>query len=105
MSYRILKLIYLSLVGKWMQIYTQNNLSKKSDYIVRNLHHIGLKMKLMDEFGPHLPPTTDFEIGYFPERQSTKYWLTCQEDLNNMNKCAEKTKRNYDVMVQCKVSS
>ena len=49
-------------------------------------------MKLMDEFGPLLPPTTDFQIGYFSGRQSTKYWLMCQEDLDNMNKCVEKIK-------------
>ena len=67
---------------------------------MRDLHHflgkfesiVGLKMKLMDEFGPLLPPTTDFQIGYFSGRQSTKYWLMCQEDLDNMNRCVDKTK-------------
>ena len=49
-------------------------------------------MKLMDEFGPLLPPTTDFQIGFFSGRQSTKYWLMCQKDLDNMNKCVEKIK-------------
>ena len=53
---------------------------------------VGLKMKLMDEFGPLLPPTTDFQIGYFSGRQSTKYWLMCQEDIDNMNRCVDKTK-------------
>ena len=67
---------------------------------MRDLHHfsgkfqsiIGLKMKLMDEFGVLLPATTDFQIGYFMGKQSTKYWLMCQEDLENMNRCVEDTK-------------
>ena len=62
---------------------------------MRDLHHftgkfesiMELKMKLMDEFGALLPPTTDFQIGRFWDRQSTKYWLMCQKDLDNMNKC------------------
>ena len=58
---------------------------------MRDLHHfsgkfesiVSLRMKLMDEFGALLPPTTDFQIRYFSGRQSTKYWLMCQEDLDN----------------------
>ena len=49
-----------------------------------------MKMKLMDEFGTLLPPTTDFQIGYFSGKQSTKYWIMCQEDLDSLNKLVEK---------------
>ena len=38
----------------------------------------------MDEFRVLLPATTDFQIGYFMGNQSTKYWLMCQEDLENV---------------------
>ena len=67
---------------------------------MRDLHHfsgksesiVSLILKLIDKFGPLLSPTTDFQIGYFSGRQSTKYWLICQEDLDNMNWCVDKTK-------------
>lgn len=44
-----------------------------------------LKLKLMDEFGGLVPATTDFQVGYFHGKQSTKYWLMCQDDLEMMN--------------------
>ena len=74
---------------------------------MRDLHHfrgkfdsvVGMKMKLMDEFGALLPPTTDFQIGYFSGRQSTKYWIMCQEDLDSLNKLAEISKGS--VMLWC----
>ena len=58
------------------------NPNKKSEFIlVRDLHHfhgifdsvLVMKMKLMDTFGALLPPTTEFQIGYFSGKQSTKY--------------------------------
>lgn len=58
----------------------------------------------MDEFGPLLPPTTDFQIGYFGGRQSTKYWLMCQEDLDNMNKYVDKTKGSMMLWCDAKPS-
>ena len=54
----------------------------------------------MGEFWPLLPPTPDFQIGYFLGRQ---YWLMCQEDLDNMNKCVEKTKGT--MMLWCNAKS
>ena len=75
---------------------------KKSDFIVRELHHFhgkfdsvtSLKLKLMDEFGELVPATTDFQIGYFRGKQSTKYWIMCQEDLDMMNDSLGKGKPN-----------
>ena len=72
---------------------------KKSDFIVRELHHFhgkfdsvtSLKLKLMDEFGELVPATTDFQIGYFRGKQSTKYWIMCQEDLDMIH-CEKETK-------------
>ena len=74
---------------------------------MRDLHHfhgkfdsvLGMKMKLMDTFGALLPPTTDFQIGYFSGKQSTKYWIMCQEDLDSLNKLVEK--RAGSVMLWC----
>ena len=62
-----------------------------------------MKIKLMDEFGSLLPPTTEFQLGYFFGKQSTKFWLMCQEDLNTMNKCVEKCKGS--VMLWCDARS
>ncbi len=42
---------------------------------------VDLKVKLMEEFENHVPPTTRFSVGYFEGRQSTKKWLVTQEDL------------------------
>ena len=76
------------------------NPNKKSDYIVRDLHcsHgkfdtlTETKINLMDEFGSLLPPKTEFQLGYFFGKQSTKFWLMCQEDLYTMNECVENLK-------------
>ena len=75
---------------------------KKSDFIMRELHHFhgkfdsvtSLKLKLMDEFGELVPATTDFQVGYFRGKQSTKYWIMCQEDLDMMNDSLRKGKPN-----------
>ena len=48
----------------------------------------------MDEFGELVPPTTDFQIGYFRGKQSTKYWVMCQDDLDMMNESLLKGKAN-----------
>jgi hypothetical protein len=62
-----------------------------------------MRIKLMDEFGSLLPPTTEFQLGYFFDKQSTKFWLMCQEDLNTMNKCIEKSKGS--IMLWCDARS
>lgn len=83
------------------------NPNKKSDFMVRDLHHvigkfdsiISLKLKIMDEFGELVPATTDFQIGYFRGKQSTKYWLMCQDDLEMMNESLQKG--NGKVVLWC----
>ena len=40
----------------------------------------------MDTFPDQVPPTMEFQIGYFAGKQSAKYWLMCQEDLELMYK-------------------
>ena len=45
-----------------------------------------MKLKLMDDFPGQVPSTMDFQIGYFMGRQSAKYWLMCQADLDSMYK-------------------
>lgn len=46
----------------------------------------------MEEFGSLLPETLDFKIGYICGKQSTKYWLMCQKDLENMNESLSNSK-------------
>ena len=83
------------------------NPNKRSDYIVRDVHRfhgkfdtiVEMKVKLMGEFESLLPPTTEFQLGYFFGKQSAKFWLMCQEDLNSMNEYIEKSKGS--VMLWC----
>ena len=58
-------------------------------------------MILMEEFGSLLPPTTEFHVGYIFGKQSTKFWLMCQEDIETMNKSIEKEKAKSSVMLWC----
>ena len=59
---------------------------------------------LMDQFGSLLPPTTDFQLGYFFfGKQSTKFWFLCQEDLNTINKCIKNVKGS--IMLWCDARS
>ena len=37
----------------------------------------------------------DFKVGYFFGKQSTKYWLMCQEDIETMNKNLTKSKGSF----------
>ena len=68
------------------------NPNKKSDFIVRTLHHFkgkfesipALKLKLMESFPDNVPPATDFQVGYLEGKQSSKRWLVCPEDLESM---------------------
>lgn len=57
----------------------------------------------MDEFDSLLPPTTEFQCGYFCGKQSTKYWLMCLADVDAMNKHVEKAKGS--VMLWCDARS
>ena len=49
------------------------NPDKRSDFIVRELYGFhsqfdsinSLKVKLMDQFSKYVPPTTEFQVGYF----------------------------------------
>lgn len=45
---------------------------------------IDLKVRLLDEFKEQVPPTTDFSIGYFTGRTTTKHWIYTEEDLHMM---------------------
>ena len=50
------------------------NPNKKSDYIVRDLHCFHGKFDtLMDEFGNLLPPTTEFQFGYFSANSQPRF--------------------------------
>jgi len=46
----------------------------------------------MNEFQNMLPESNDFKIGYVVGKQSTKYWLECEEDLGTMSKYLCSTK-------------
>ena len=70
------------------------NPEKKTDFIILEMHSyhdrfesVGvMKIRMMEEFSEHVPKTLEFNVGYFSGRQSAKYWLMCQEDLNGMYK-------------------
>ena len=80
-------MIYCAVVTYRLKIINPN---KKSDFVVRDVHHFGgkfttildVKEKIMEEFKDKLPETTDFKVGYFYGEQSTKHWIVTQEDLN-----------------------
>ena len=68
------------------------NPAKKTDIVVRDMRKFNgrfssvteMKVKLMEEFGDQIPPTTSFSLGYFAGRQSIKYWIYTEEDLRAM---------------------
>ena len=47
----------------------------------------------MGEFQTQLPSSTDFQVGYFIGKQSSKYWLMCQADLDSMYKALQGKKK------------
>ena len=50
----------------------------------------------MDEFKHQVPESTAFSVGYFEGRQSTKYWICTEQDLNAMyNHC------HSEIMLWC----
>ena len=65
---------------------------KKSDVVVRELHHynskfesvVSLRMKLIEQFKEHVPNTVDFSVGYYEGQQHTKVWLVTSDDLKSM---------------------
>ena len=73
---------------------------KKSDFVVRDVHSFHekfhtiseLKSTLMNEFSSMLPESREFKVGYFLGKQSTKYWLMCEKDLENMNQSISQSK-------------
>ena len=68
------------------------NPTKKSDIIVRELHHstskfesvTAIKMKLVDEFKDQVPSNIDFNIGYYDGAQHSNVWLVSVDDLKSM---------------------
>ena len=70
------------------------NQAVKRDSIIRDLRQfsgqfqsiIDMKVKLMEEFGEQLPPTTTFSLGYFAGRRSDRHWIYTEEDLRIMYK-------------------
>ncbi len=54
------------------------------DFHVKFESLTAMKMKLIDNYGEQVPSTIDFQVGYFLGKQSTKFWIMCQGDLNAM---------------------
>ena len=85
------------------------NQSKKSDFVIREIHDYHdkflsiteLKLYVMNAFKEHVPPTTDFQVGYFLGKQSSKYWLVNQDDLDLMYTSLKKK----DVLLWCDARS
>ena len=48
----------------------------------------------MDQFSEYVLLTTEFQVGYFTGKQSTKHWLMCQDDLNQINETLKTSKGN-----------
>ena len=65
------------------------NPQKKSDVIVRQLHHfhgkfdsvISLRAKLIEELKEQVPNSVSFNVGYFEGQQHCKVWLVAHDDL------------------------
>ena len=79
------------------------NPHKKRDPIIRDVRQfhghfssiIDVKVRLIDEFGDQLPPTTTFNVGYYAGRQ--QYWIYTEDDLKAMyTKCS-----SPDIMMWC----
>ena len=51
-----------------------------------------LKLKLIEEMDTLVPPTLDFQLGYFSGKQSKKHWLIEDGDLKEMY--AKDSKKN-----------
>ena len=85
------------------------NQSKKSEFVIREIHDYHekfssiaeLKLYIMNAFTEHVPPTTNFQIGYFLGKQSSKYWLVNQDDLDLMYTSLKKK----DIVLWCDARS
>jgi hypothetical protein len=70
----------------------KNNKSKRSEFVTRELKTFtgvfetikALKLKLIDEMDTLVPPTLDFQLGYFSGKQSEKHWLIEEGDHKEM---------------------
>ena len=70
------------------------NPQKKSDVIVRQLHHfqsrfesvLSLHIKLIEEFKDQVPDSVTFGVGYYEGQQHSKIWIVCDDDLKAMYK-------------------
>ena len=68
------------------------NKNKRSEFVTRELKTFtgvfetikALKLKLMEEMDTLVPPTLDFQLGYFSGKQSKKHWLIEEGDLKEM---------------------
>ena len=63
------------------------NPSKRTTFVVHNYATFmaglnNLKVKVIKEFKELIRQMLDFLVGYFIGKQSTKYWIMCEEDLN-----------------------
>ena len=66
--------------------------NKRSKFVARELKIFtgvfgtikALKLKLMEEMDTLVPPTLDFQLGYFSGKQSKKHWLIEEGDLKEM---------------------
>lgn len=68
-------------------------------YIIFKFESVSaLRLKLHDDFGEHVPSTTNFNVGYFEGQQHLKVWLVTADDLNSMYlKCS----RGGDIVLWC----
>lgn len=65
---------------------------KKSDTVMRYLHHynrkfesvIALRTKLVEQLKDQVPDSLTFNIGYFEGHQHSKVWLVSDDDLHAM---------------------
>ena len=60
-------------------------------------------MKLIEEFGESVPPTTDFQVGYFHGKQSAKHWMVTNDDLTLMYESIGTKK--HEVLLWCDARS
>ena len=68
------------------------NKNRRSEFVTRELKTFtgmfgtikALKLKLMEEMDTLVPPTLDFQLGYFSGKQSKKHWLIEDGDLKEM---------------------
>ena len=84
---------------------------KRSDFQTRQIHNFNtklgsiaeLRLKLIEEFGESVPPTTDFQVGYFHGKQSAKHWMVTNDDLTLMYESIGTKK--HEVLLWCDARS